>query len=102
LCHVRSSEFTQTGVGCCGYDYIYDENTGEYEEICNCEYPTGIYSEMSEIYTLPGYSATNLRSTNIQQLSNPYPNPAKTYILLPYSLPQGVNEDTIRVFNAHC
>ena len=57
-------------------------------------------SYMSEIYALPGYSLSSLRSTSIQQLNNPYPNPAKTFIHLPYTLPQDVKKGTIRVFNS--
>ena len=58
------------------------------------------YAYKIEFYALPGYTAgANLRSTSIEQLSNPYPNPAKTYIRLPYTLPQGVLNGTIRVFD---
>lgn len=54
-----------------------------------------------EIYALPGYTTpTGLRTTTIQSIGNPFPNPAKTYINLPYSLPEGTREATIRVFDA--
>ena len=53
----------------------------------------------TEIYALPGYSLSSLRSTSIQQLNNPYPNPAKTFIHLPYTLPQEIKEGTIQIFN---
>lgn len=77
------------------------------EEICkdykgteNEENHGAEYSVITEIYALPGYSATSLRSTTIQQLNNPYPNPAKTFIHLPYMLPEGVKEGTIRIFDS--
>ena len=55
-----------------------------------------------EYYALPGYTAppSNVRSATISQLGNPYPNPARTFIKLPYELPYGVNAGTIRVFDA--
>ena len=96
LLEVNVSTFTQTGVECC---YWVPQPEGE--PVCYYECPTGEYNHKIEIYALPGYSATNLRSTTaIQQLNNPFPNPAKTYIQLPYTLPEGVKEGTIRVFNA--
>lgn len=57
-------------------------------------------ADMSEVYALSGYSFSSLRSTSIQQLNNPYPNPAKIFIHLPYTLPQDVKEGAIRVFNS--
>lgn len=55
---------------------------------------------LTEVYALPGYqTSTGLKVTTIQQLNNPYPNPAQTYINLPYSLPQGVQKATIRIFD---
>jgi len=66
----------------------------------DCSEYKGEYYEITEIYALPGYSLTSLRSTTIQQLNNPYPNPAKTFIHLPYMLPEGTKEGTIRVFDS--
>jgi hypothetical protein len=70
--------------------HLYKRIPGEYYDE---------WAEKTEIYALPGYTASNVRSAGIQQLGSPYPNPAKTYIHLPYSLPQGANEGTIRVFD---
>ncbi len=79
---VNITKWTQTGVGEYGM-------------------PTGTYSYTTEYYALPGYTApSGFRSASIEQLSNPYPNPAKTYIQLPYSLPQGVKEGKVCVFDA--
>ena len=65
-----------------------------------CMYECETVEQRTEIYALPGYSASGIPSTTIQQVSSPYPNPAKTYIHLPYALPEGVREGTIRVFNS--
>ena len=65
-----------------------------------CLYECERIEAKTEVYALPGYSTSGIPSTTIQQLSSPYPNPAKTYIHLPYNLPEGVREGTIRVFNS--
>ena len=55
---------------------------------------------MTEIYALPGFSTSlGARPMSIQQLDNPFPNPARTYIQLPYMLPEGASEGTIRIFD---
>ena len=90
LLEVSLEKWVQTGVDCCSW----------YEGECYNECPIGEYIEKTEIYALPGYSLSTLRSASIQQLSDPFPNPAKTYIQLPYTLPEGVKEGTIRVFNS--
>ena len=92
LLEVSLYKWVQTGVECC----YWPEGSEECVEECLI----GESVEKIEIYALPGYSLSTLRSAAIQQLSNPFPNPAKTYIQLPYTLPEGVKEGTIRVINS--
>lgn len=58
------------------------------------------WKEKTEIYALPNYTLpSGIKSNKIQKIGNPFPNPAKTYIQLPYELPYGVKEGIVRVFN---
>jgi hypothetical protein len=57
-------------------------------------------TSMTEIYALPGYvTPLGARVMSVQKLGNPYPNPSNTYINLPYSLPEGVREAAIIIFD---
>ena len=90
LLEVFSEKYVQTDVECCDW----------YEGECWYECPRGEVIYMTEIYALPDYTtAMGARSMSIQQLGNPFPNPARTYIQLPYTLPEGAREGTIWVFD---
>ena len=72
---------------------ILNTKNGNLMEISN------LYENSIEYYALNGYNVNGVRSTTIQKLDFPYPNPAEAYINLPYTLPSGVPSGTIRVYN---
>ena len=51
-------------------------------------------------FSLPGYqTSAGTRSTTIEPLNSPFPNPATTYINLPYQLPSHATQGIISVYN---
>lgn len=69
---------------------VYITNNGCKVPISRYLYNGGDWVANTEIYSVPGDpSAYDAGNTSVDSFSSPYPNPANTYITLPYKLNEG-------------
>ncbi len=86
------------------YAYIVGSNykltTNRYP-IVYTNYPSEYHYEFNtQIFLLDGIVPNNIMNKNIQEVSNPYPNPANDIINLPYSLNKG-KVSSMKIFNSN-
>lgn len=88
----------------CLYLYVHDMKNEGYKLLAY-SYNFSIWPETVKtlVYSLPGQIATKAFSPeyNFGTLPPAYPNPASTYTIIPYKLPDGVNEGIVILSDMH-
>ena len=89
-----------------GNFYTFDKarilvtNDGNLLEVSGNRIVLGTPFTIIEYFALPGYMMpTGVRSATIEPLNSPFPNPATTFINLPYQLPDQEKQGIVHIYN---